>query len=139
VIRQVSGYTPCVFRPPYGAYDRFIVAVARSLGLATIGWNVDPRDWARPGVRAIERTVLSQVRPGSIIVSHDGGGPRGETLAAYRKIIPALQRRGYRIVTIPQLLGYRLLYRRCARLCDGLGVPRSKLPSDAVLENAPGP
>ncbi len=135
-IRALSGYTPCVFRPPYGDYDRSVVQTARSLGLATVLWNVDPRDWARPGTAAIERTVLGQVQPGSIIISHDGGGPRGETLAAYPAIIAGLRARGYRIVTIPELLGFRPVYRPCVRLCAGIGAPRSALPRDAIIERA---
>ncbi|HEV7585256.1 MAG TPA: polysaccharide deacetylase family protein [Solirubrobacteraceae bacterium] len=135
-IRSASGYTPCVFRPPYGAYDSSVVDVARSLGLATVMWNVDPRDWARPGTSSIVQQVLAQVRPGSIIISHDGGGPRAETLAAYPSIIAGLRARGYRIVTIPELLGFRPIYRPCVLLCAGIGVPRAQLPRDAVIEKA---
>jgi peptidoglycan/xylan/chitin deacetylase (PgdA/CDA1 family) len=135
-IRSASGYTPCVFRPPYGAYDPAVVRTARSLGLATVLWNVDPRDWALPGVRAIEQQVLAQVRPGSIIISHDGGGPRGETLAAYPSIIASLRARGYRILTIPELLGFRPVYVPCVRLCEGIGLPRRQLPHDAIIEKA---
>jgi peptidoglycan-N-acetylglucosamine deacetylase len=133
-IRAVSGYSPCVFRPPYGALDRRVLADARALGLATVMWNVDPRDWALPGRAAIERTILSEVKPGSIIISHDGGGPRGQTLAAYPAVIAALRRRGYSFVTVPELLGFRPVYRECAKLCDGLGLPRGRLPRDAVLQ-----
>jgi peptidoglycan/xylan/chitin deacetylase (PgdA/CDA1 family) len=135
-IRSVSGYTPCVFRPPYGAYDPAVVRTARSLGLATVLWNVDPRDWALPGARAIGQQVLHQVHPGSIIISHDGGGPRGETLAAYPAIIASLRARGYRIVTIPELLGFRPVYVPCVRLCEGIGLPRRQLPRDAIIEKA---
>ena len=126
-IRSLTGYTPCVFRPPYGAYDESVVHVARSLGLATVLWNVDPSDYLQPGTRLIERRVLAQIRPGSIIISHDGGGPRGQTLAAYPSIIAALRRQGYRIVTIPELLGFRPVYVPCIRLCGGIGVPRHHL------------
>ncbi|MHB8233570.1 MAG: hypothetical protein ACYDHT_02855, partial [Solirubrobacteraceae bacterium] len=97
----------------------------------------DPTDYAQPGTATIVRRVLEQVRPGSIIISHDGGGPRGQTLAAYPKIISALRRRGYGVVTIPQLLGFRPIYEPCVRLCDGIGVPRSRLPHNALLRNAP--
>jgi peptidoglycan/xylan/chitin deacetylase (PgdA/CDA1 family) len=135
-IRALSGYTPCVFRPPYGSFDGSVLSVARSLGLATVLWNVDPSDYAQPGVGAIERRVLAQVRPGSIVISHDGGGRRTETLDAYPAIIAALRARGYRIVTIPELLGFRPVYVPCIRLCDGIGVPRSKLPRRAVIERA---
>jgi peptidoglycan/xylan/chitin deacetylase (PgdA/CDA1 family) len=127
-IASLSGYTPCVFRPPYGAFDSSVLRTAHSLGLATIVWNVDPRDWALPGVGAIESTVLAQVKPGSIVLSHDGGGPRGQTLAAYPEIIASLRRRGYRFVTVPQLLGFHTIYRRCRRDCG-----------EAAIEEPPPP
>jgi peptidoglycan/xylan/chitin deacetylase (PgdA/CDA1 family) len=136
-VHTLSGYSPCVFRPPYGAYDRSLVRTAASLGLATVLWDVDPRDWAMPGARAIVRSVLTQVRPGSIVISHDGGGPRGQTLAAYPKIISALRARGYGIVTVPELLGFRPIYEPCILLCDGMGVPRGRLPGNAIVERAP--
>jgi peptidoglycan/xylan/chitin deacetylase (PgdA/CDA1 family) len=135
-MRAQTGYTPCVFRPPYGSYDRSVVRTARSLGLATVLWNVDPSDYTQPGTVAIERRVLAQVRPGSIIISHDGGGPRSQTLAAYPAIIEALRRRGYGIVTINQLLGYRPVYEPCVKPCDGLGLPRRALPRDAIVRAA---
>jgi peptidoglycan/xylan/chitin deacetylase (PgdA/CDA1 family) len=135
-IRAQSGYKPCVFRPPYGDVNASVVRTAGALGLATVGWNVDPSDYARPGIATIKRRVLEQVQPGSIIISHDGGGPRGQTLAAYPKIIAALHRRGYRVVTIPQLLGFRPVYEPCVRLCDGLGVPRAQVPRNAIFHNA---
>jgi peptidoglycan/xylan/chitin deacetylase (PgdA/CDA1 family) len=137
-IRSLSGYRPCLFRPPYGAYSPSVVRTAGSLGLATVLWNVDPRDWARTGSRTIEQQVLAQVRPGSIVISHDGGGPRGETLAAYPSIIAALRRRGYRIVTIPEMLGFRPVYVPCILLCRGIGIPRRELPRDAIIERAGG-
>ena len=137
VIHSLSGYTPCVFRPPYGSYDQSTVRTAQTLGLATVLWNVDPADWARPGTQAVEERVLAQVQPGSIILSHDGGGPRAETLAAYPSIIHRLLARGYRIVTIPELLGFRPVYVPCVRLCEGIGVPRAALPRYALIERAP--
>jgi peptidoglycan-N-acetylglucosamine deacetylase len=137
VIRAVSGYTPCIFRPPYGAYNASVVQTARSLGLATVLWNVDPGDYTQPGTATIVQRVLAEVRPGSIIISHDGGGPRGQTLAAYPTIISTLRARGYRIVTIPELLGFRSVYVPCIKLCDGIGVARHELPRGAIIERAP--
>jgi peptidoglycan/xylan/chitin deacetylase (PgdA/CDA1 family) len=136
-IRSLTGYTPCVFRPPYGDYDQSVIQTARSLGLATVLWNVDPSDYTQPGTSTIVARVLEQVRPGSIIISHDGGGPRGQTLAAYPTIIARLRAQGYRIVTIPQLLGFRPTYVPCIKLCDGIGVPRAQLPADAIVLRAP--
>ena len=77
----------------------------------TIQWDVDPTDWARPGTAAIEERVLSHVHPGAIVLQHDGGGDRSETLAALPDEIQTLKRRGYRFETITQLFGMRLLYR----------------------------
>ena len=138
VIRNLTGYTPCVFRPPYGDYDSSVLSAARSLGLSTVLWNVDPADYALPGSAAIEQRVLAQVRPGSIVISHDGGGPRGQTLAAYPGIIRKLRARGYRIVTVLEMLGYRPVYEPCIKLCDGIGVPRRKVPRGAVIVPAAG-
>jgi peptidoglycan/xylan/chitin deacetylase (PgdA/CDA1 family) len=136
-IRSLTGYTPCVFRPPYGAYDKSVIRSARALGLATVLWNVDPSDYLQPGTGTIERRILAQVQPGSIIISHDGGGSRRQTLAAYPRVIAKLRARGYRIVTIPELLGFRPAYVPCSRLCDGIGVLHHELPHDAILEKAP--
>ncbi len=131
-IRGLSGYTPCVFRPPYGDYDASVVQIAASLGLATILWEVDPSDYALPGVSAIERRVLAQVRPGAIVLSHDGGGPRQQTLDAYPAIIRALRARGYRFVTVPQLLGFHTVYRRCLRDCGGAAILGPPPPGSIV-------
>ena len=133
VIRANTGYTPCVFRPPYGAYDPAIVRAARSLGLATVLWDVDPRDWSLPGVGAIVQRVVAGVKPGAIVISHDGGGNRTETLAAYPHIIAALRARGYRFVTVPQLLGFRPVYTRCRRLCYENAVEH--VPRGAVVRS----
>jgi peptidoglycan/xylan/chitin deacetylase (PgdA/CDA1 family) len=77
---------------------------------------------------------MREVKPGSIIISHDGGGPRGQTLGAYPAVIAALRKRGYGFVTVPALLGFRPVYRECVKLCDGLGLPRGRLPRNAVVQ-----
>jgi peptidoglycan/xylan/chitin deacetylase (PgdA/CDA1 family) len=97
-------------RPPYGIAPAGVVGIARSLGLLTIQWGVDPADWSRPGAAVIAQRVLSAAGPGSIVVMHDGGGDRGETVAALRRIVPQLLARGYHLVTVPQLLGLRPAY-----------------------------
>lgn len=131
-IASLSGYTPCVFRPPYGAYDSSVVRLARSLGLATVTWNVDPSDYTSPGVGVIEQRVLAQTQPGSVILSHDGGGPRTQTLAAYPRIIAELRTRGYRFLTVPQLLGLPTVYRRCRRNCGEAEISGSPPPGSIV-------
>ena len=138
VIRGLSGFTPCVFRPPYGDYDSSVVKTASSLGLATVLWDVDPSDYVLPGVSAIVHRVLAQVKPGAIIISHDGGGPRGQTLAAYPLIIHALRARGYRFLTVPQLLGFHMVYRRCVRDCEDADIT-GQPPPGSIIENPPPP
>jgi peptidoglycan/xylan/chitin deacetylase (PgdA/CDA1 family) len=105
-IERASSYRPCLFRPPYGSYDGAIVDVAGAQRLTTVLWDVDPRDWSRPGTAAIVARVLAGVHDGSIVLMHDGGGPRQQTLQALPKIIAALRRRGFAFETVPELLGY---------------------------------
>jgi peptidoglycan/xylan/chitin deacetylase (PgdA/CDA1 family) len=109
-IRNATGFRPCLMRPPYGIAPPDVVGIARSLGLLTIQWDVDPADWSRPGAAVIAQRVLSAVHPGSIVVMHDGGGDRSETVAALGTIVPELLARGYHLVTVPQLLGLRPAY-----------------------------
>ncbi len=110
-IRRMTGFTPCLFRAPGGAVSPGLIGLARSMGFLTIQWDVDPRDWSRPGTDSIYGTVTSQARNGSIVLQHDGGGDRSETLAALPREIRFFKQHGYRFVTIPQLLGMRVLYR----------------------------
>ena len=110
-IKDYTHFKPCLFRPPGGAVDAGVVATAGSLGMRTVNWDVDPRDWSSPGTEAIYANVVGHVQPGSIVVMHDGGGPRGETLAALPRIIDTLRGRGYRFATVTELLGGRILYR----------------------------
>ncbi|MFZ2114299.1 MAG: polysaccharide deacetylase family protein [Solirubrobacteraceae bacterium] len=131
-IRGLSGYTPCVFRPPYGDYDSTVMNTAASLGLATILWEVDPSDYTLSGVSVIEQRVLYQVKPGAIVLSHDGGGPREQTLAAYQYIIKALRARGYRFVTVPELLGFHTAYRECVRDCEGTAITGHPPPGSII-------
>jgi peptidoglycan/xylan/chitin deacetylase (PgdA/CDA1 family) len=67
-------------------------------------WSVNPEDYYRPGTQAIVARVLAAVRPGSIVLMHDGGGDRTQTVAAVPKIVRMLRRRHYKLVTIPRLL-----------------------------------
>ena len=110
-IRAATGFTPCLFRAPYGDTSLALISEVRSLGFTTIQWDIDPRDWALPGVGEIETNVLANARPGGIVEMHDGGGNRSETLAALPTIIATLRARGYTFVTVTQLLGQSLIYR----------------------------
>jgi len=109
-IRSSTHFQPCVFRPPGGAVNSSVVATAGGLGMQTILWDVDPADWSDPGSGAVYSRVVSAVRPGSIVLMHDGGGDRSGTLAALPRIVDALRARGYRFATVSELLGKRLIY-----------------------------
>jgi peptidoglycan/xylan/chitin deacetylase (PgdA/CDA1 family) len=110
-IENATGFDPCLFRPPYGSFNSGTVATAKRLGLSTIVWDVDPVDWSTPGTAAIYSRVVSGAHTGSIVLMHDGGGPRGETVAALPRIIRTFKSRGYRMVTVSQLLGQRLRWK----------------------------
>lgn len=111
-IRKVTGgFEPCLFRAPDGAVDPSLLTLARSMGFATIQWNIDPRDWALPGEGEIIDNVLANARDGGIVEEHFGGGPRYETLDALPEEVAGLRKRGYQLVTLTQMLGYRLVYR----------------------------
>ncbi|GAA4639193.1 hypothetical protein GCM10023196_099830 [Actinoallomurus vinaceus] len=94
-IHAAIGRTPKCLRPPYGAVNHSVYARARALHKKVVLWTVDPQDWARPGTSAIVHRVLTHVRPGSVVIMHDGGGNRSQTVAALPKILKALKKRGY--------------------------------------------
>jgi len=106
-ISAATGFTPCLFRPPYGNYNSSTVAAAGANGMSTVLWDVDPTDWSLPGSGAIYSRVVGAAHPGAIVVMHDGGGPRGQTVAALPRIIAELRSRGYDLVTVTKLLGER--------------------------------
>jgi peptidoglycan/xylan/chitin deacetylase (PgdA/CDA1 family) len=110
-IQAYTHFKPCLFRPPGGAVNASVIATAASLGLFTVNWNVDPRDWSLPGTSAIYNTIVNTTQPGSIILMHDGGGNRSETLAALPQVIDTLRARGYAFTTVSQLLGGSIFYK----------------------------
>ncbi len=103
-IQQVIKVRPTFFRPPYGDYDSQVLTQANRLGLTTVLWNDDPRDWSWPGTTGIIYWVLTQASMGSIILLHDGGGNRWQTVAALPTLIESLQREGFTLVTLQQMV-----------------------------------
>ena len=95
---------PRLFRPPYGMWNATTLTLLRSYRMLMVLWTVDTNDYRRPGMQAIVRTALAGARPGAIILLHDAGGNRSQTVAALPRIIAGLKRRGYRLVTVPRLL-----------------------------------
>ncbi|MFD0346985.1 polysaccharide deacetylase family protein [Kitasatospora aburaviensis] len=84
------------FRAPGGGFTADNQRIAAGLGLRPLGWSVDPRDWSRPGAASIVASVQSQLRPGGVVLLHDGGGDRSQTVAALKQLLPWLVAQGYR-------------------------------------------
>lgn len=100
-IQQAAGVTPNCLRPPYGARDATVDARVADLGLRMSLWNVDPQDWRRPGTGAIVDHVLAQVRPGAVILLHDGQRDREQTVAATQRLLAVLTEQGYQPRALP--------------------------------------
>ncbi|TWD73343.1 peptidoglycan/xylan/chitin deacetylase (PgdA/CDA1 family) [Kribbella amoyensis] len=83
------------FRPPYGASNPKVRADIAAAGMSQVLWDVDPRDWKRPGVTAIVDNILHHAHRRNIILLHDGGGDRTQTAAALDKVLPLLKAQGY--------------------------------------------
>jgi peptidoglycan/xylan/chitin deacetylase (PgdA/CDA1 family) len=111
LIRRATGFRPCDFRPPDGKVNPTLVRRAHAEHLVTVDWDVDPRDWANPGVDAIVSNVIAHARSGAIVVMHDGpSGARGETIAALPRILSHFRHRGYEFVSVAELLGHKFIY-----------------------------
>jgi peptidoglycan-N-acetylglucosamine deacetylase len=101
-IKDASGFTPTLLRPPYGAITpRQREWVEDRFGLNVILWSVDPFDWKRPGASVITQRILSQVRPGAIILSHD---IHKQTVDAMPATLDGLIAKGYKFATVSQLI-----------------------------------
>jgi peptidoglycan/xylan/chitin deacetylase (PgdA/CDA1 family) len=100
-IAAATGDPASCLRPPYGAMSSETRTWAAEAGLEVVLWDIDPQDWARPGVDAIVRSVVDYARPGDVILFHDGGGNRDQTIAALEQILPQLADRGFAFTLAP--------------------------------------
>ena len=98
-IHRATGEVPGMFRAPYGVWTPVVLQRCQAMGMTPLDWSVDPRDWSRPGVTAIIRNIMGNTGTGSIILEHDGGGNRAQTVAALKIVIPRLLDAGYRFRT----------------------------------------
>jgi peptidoglycan/xylan/chitin deacetylase (PgdA/CDA1 family) len=103
-IEVLGGTRPRLFRPPYGSFNTTTFREMHHLRLLMVLWSVDTRDYTLPGTGAIVQAALEGAKPGAIILMHDGGGNRAETIAALPAIVEGLRKRGLHPVTIPRLL-----------------------------------
>ncbi len=103
-IELLGGRRPTLFRPPYGSFNATTMRELAHLHLLMVLWSVDTDDYLQPGVEAIVNSALEGAHPGAVILMHDGGGDRSQTIAALPQIITKLRARGYKLVTVPRLL-----------------------------------
>ncbi|MFF7355810.1 MULTISPECIES: polysaccharide deacetylase family protein [Streptomyces] len=95
-ITQASGgVRPMYYRAPGGAFTPYSRRLAASHGMRPLGWNVDSKDFERPGADAIVATVKRELPNGPTILFHDAGGDRSQTVAALRVLLPWLKQQGY--------------------------------------------
>jgi peptidoglycan/xylan/chitin deacetylase (PgdA/CDA1 family) len=104
-IHQAGAPYPVLMRPPYGAFNDTTLQILRDQRMLMVLWSADTSDYERPGRAKIVYTGISGGQAGAIILMHDGGGDRSETVAALPRIITRLRQRGFKLVTVSHLLG----------------------------------
>lgn len=110
IIERATGFRPCLFRPPGGAVNFSVLSAAAQEKVKVVNWDIDTNDWRLPGSGSI-LAQIKRARSGSIVLMHDGGGPRSQTVGALEAGIENLQGRGYELVTVTELLGNEFRYR----------------------------
>jgi peptidoglycan/xylan/chitin deacetylase (PgdA/CDA1 family) len=96
MITQASGgVRPLYYRAPGGAFTPYSRHLAAAQGMRPLGWNVDSKDFERPGTNAIITTVKSEISNGPTVLFHDAGGDRSQTVAALREVLPWMKQQGY--------------------------------------------
>lgn len=104
VVRDATGLTPVTMRPPYGdLYPRQRLMLHAARGLPTVLWSVDPEDWRRPGSSVVTDRIVSRSHPGDVVLAHDIHGP---TVRAMPATVAGLAARGFRFVTVSELIGW---------------------------------
>lgn len=102
-IAEATGTKARLFRPPYGSRSPEVVGWLGEMDLTTVLWDVAPDDWMMPGTDFISRLVLDETRPGSVVLLHDSGGDRSQTVGALSEMIEGLLARGFRFVVVDDL------------------------------------
>ena len=103
-IESATGVKTTAFRPPYGSFTQRTWLATQGVATVAVRWDIDTEDWKQPGVDQIVSAACDNVHSGSIILMHDGGGPRDQDVEALPQIIDNLQAQGYTFVTISELL-----------------------------------
>ncbi len=95
IIKASGGVRSQYYRAPGGAFTPYSRQLAASRGMRPLGWNVDSKDFERPGVDAMVATVKNEISDGPTVLFHDAGGDRSQTLDALREVLPWLEQQGY--------------------------------------------
>lgn len=95
--------TSRVMRAPGGNYYGSLIETLAPYVTTEVGWNVDTKDWSKPGVDSIVSS-LEGVKPGQVVLMHDGGGDRSETIEALKTALPVLKAQGYSFLTIDEMI-----------------------------------
>ncbi|MFF2652526.1 polysaccharide deacetylase family protein [Streptomyces sp. NPDC058045] len=98
LIGKITGASPRWCRAPYGDWNAPSLKICAELGMEPLNWSIDTMDWAEPGVRKIEKAVADGIEPGAVILQHDGGGNRSQTVQAVSAYLPRLLDQGYAFV-----------------------------------------
>lgn len=103
---SITGFSPKLFRPVEGIYTDEIVneVVKNGYKIVMWSWHQDTEDWKDPGVDKIVNKVLDGLKNGDVVLFHDGGGNRQQTVKALEKILPELKKRGYKFITITEMI-----------------------------------
>ena len=104
VLLEQHQYVPSLYRVPYGSRDERVLEILKEEGKPAIGWSVDPYDWKVKDKATIVNWVLNRVQDGDIILMHDIYEPTAQAVA---ELVPALQARGYQIVTVSEMFQFR--------------------------------
>lgn len=107
LIHKITGLKTKWVRPPGGALNSSAINTILERGYRISMWNIDTVDWVRPSPKVIKARVITELKPGQVILMHDGGGNRMNTAAALPGIIKGIKKAGYRLVTLDEL--YRLV------------------------------
>ncbi len=103
-LHEVTGVMPRWFRPPGGSFGQKVVSEVHRVNLELVMWDVDPQDWKKPGVDPMLDELLMRIGPGSVILLHDGGGDRTQTVELLPRLITELKARGYVFLTMDELV-----------------------------------
>ncbi|WP_284140041.1 MULTISPECIES: polysaccharide deacetylase family protein [unclassified Virgibacillus] len=105
-IREITGKEPALYRPVGGNYNDLIINTAIDSGYLVVfwSWHQDPEDWKKPGTDKIVNHIKKNITPGDIILLHDSGGDRRQTVAALEKVLAFFKEEGYECLTVSEML-----------------------------------